>query len=70
MRALGTVAHRLAILAYIAFALFPLYWLVKVSVTPNDLLYSEGIRLWPSRMTFEHLVRLAHSDFRASSATA
>lgn len=64
MRALGTVAHRLAILAYIAFALFPLYWLVKVSVTPNDLLYSEGIRLWPSRMTFEHFAFvLTHSDF-------
>jgi len=64
MRALGTVAHRLAILAYVVFALFPLYWLVKVSVTPNDLLYSEGIRLWPSRMTFEHFAFvLTHSDF-------
>ena len=41
-----TVAHRLAILAYIAFALFPLYWLLKVAVTPNDLLYSEGVRLF------------------------
>ncbi|MDP8920304.1 MAG: carbohydrate ABC transporter permease, partial [Pseudomonadota bacterium] len=26
---------------YVAFALFPLYWLLKVSITPNDLLYSE-----------------------------
>ncbi|MCO6049632.1 carbohydrate ABC transporter permease [Mesorhizobium sp. RP14(2022)] len=51
---LGTVFHRLAILAYLLFALFPLFWLVKVSVTPNDLLYSEGIRLWPSRTSFEH----------------
>ena len=33
-----TGAHRLAILAYIAVALFPLYWLLKVSVTPNRLL--------------------------------
>ena len=64
MRLLGTAAHRLAILAYIAFALFPLYWLVKVSVTPNDLLYSEGIRMWPSRTTFDHFAFvLAHSDF-------
>ena len=64
MRLLGTAAHRLAILAYIAFALFPLFWLVKVSVTPNDLLYSEGIRLWPSRTTFDHFAFvLAHSDF-------
>ena len=64
MRALGTVAHRLALLAYVACALLPLSWLVKVSVTPNDLLYSEGIRLWPSRITFEHFsFVLTHSDF-------
>src|SRR6201991_2449611 len=59
-----TIAHRLAILCYIAFALFPLFWLLKVSVTPNDLLYSEGIRLWPSRTSFEHFdFVLTHSAF-------
>jgi len=61
---LGTIAHRLAILAYVAVALFPLYWLLKVSVTPNDLLYSEGVRMWPSRTSFEHYAFvLEHSDF-------
>lgn len=60
----AAVAHRLAILLYIAVALFPLYWLLKVSVTPNDLLYSEGVRLWPSRVGFEHYAFvLQHSDF-------
>ncbi|AAK90214.1 ABC transporter permease [Agrobacterium tumefaciens] len=49
-----TFAHRLAILAYIVFALFPLFWLLKVSVTPNDLLYSEGVRMWPSHATLDH----------------
>lgn len=59
-----TGAHRLAILAYVVFALFPLFWLLKVSVTPNDLLYSEGVRMWPSRMTFEHFnFVIAHSAF-------
>lgn len=48
------LAHRAAILAYVLFALFPLFWLVKVAVTPNDLMYSEGVRLWPSRTSFEH----------------
>jgi multiple sugar transport system permease protein len=49
---------------YVIFALFPLYWLLKVSVTPNDLLYSEGIRLWPSRTSLDHYAFvLAHSDF-------
>ncbi|WP_162242446.1 MULTISPECIES: carbohydrate ABC transporter permease [unclassified Rhizobium] len=54
MGILLTIAHRLAILAYVVFALFPLYWLLKVSVTPNDLLYSEGVRMWPSHATLAH----------------
>ena len=59
-----TVLHRLAVLAYVAFALFPLYWLLKVSVTPTSLLYTEGIRLWPSRASIEHYVFvLTHSSF-------
>ena len=36
-RIAGTIAHRGAILLYILFALFPLYWLLKVSVTPNEI---------------------------------
>ncbi|MDQ0467163.1 carbohydrate ABC transporter permease [Labrys wisconsinensis] len=56
--------HYLAIGLYVLFALFPLYWLLKVSVTPNDLLYSEGVRLWPSRTGFEHYASvISHSDF-------
>lgn len=59
-----TVLHRLAVLAYVAFALFPLFWLLKVSVTPTSLLYTEGIRLWPSRASLEHYVFvLTHSSF-------
>ncbi|WP_421580528.1 carbohydrate ABC transporter permease [Shinella sp. M31] len=59
-----TILHRLAIFAYVVFALFPLFWLLKVSVTPNDLLYSEGVRMWPSRTTFEHYsFVIAHSAF-------
>lgn len=52
--------HRLAILAYILFALFPLFWLLKISVTPSDLLYTEGVRMWPSRTTFEHFEFVLH----------
>lgn len=53
-----------AIALYVAFALFPIYWTVKISVTPQNLLYSEGIRLWPSRMSLENYYSvLAASDF-------
>jgi multiple sugar transport system permease protein len=59
-----TVAHRLAILCYVVFALFPLFWLLKVAVTPNDLLYTEGVRLWPSHATLDHFsFVLTHSAF-------
>lgn len=63
-RAAGWTIHYLLIAAYVAFALFPLFWLVKVSVTPDKLLYSEGIRLWPSHITFQHyLFVLRNSQF-------
>jgi multiple sugar transport system permease protein len=63
-RIASVLAHRLAILAYVVFALFPLYWLLKVSVTPNKLLYSEGIKMWPSQTSFEHFdFVLKHSEF-------
>jgi len=63
-RALYWAIHYTLIALYLLFALFPLFWLVKVALTPNELLYSEGIRLWPSRTSFEHFSYvLTHSDF-------
>jgi multiple sugar transport system permease protein len=56
-RFLLAAGHRLLILGFLAFALLPLYWLVKISLTPDKLLYTEGVALWPSRMT------LANFDF-------
>jgi multiple sugar transport system permease protein len=49
--------HYGAIALYLAFALFPLFWLIKIAVTPGQLLYTEGIRIWPSATT------LANFDF-------
>ncbi len=58
------VAHAGLLACYLVFALFPLFWLLKVSLTPNDLLYSEGVRLWPSRMTLDHYLSvLGHTQF-------
>ncbi|HWW29411.1 MAG TPA: carbohydrate ABC transporter permease [Steroidobacteraceae bacterium] len=56
--------HYLLLAAFVIFALFPLFWLLKVSITPNDLLYAEGVRLWPSRSTADHYASvIAHSQF-------
>ena len=52
LRRLGTIGHRAALALYVLAALFPLFWLVKIAVTPTDLLFGEGIRLWPSSTTF------------------
>jgi multiple sugar transport system permease protein len=54
---LATLGHRLALLLYVVVALFPLFWLLKIALTPNQLLYTEGVALWPSAVT------LANFDF-------
>jgi multiple sugar transport system permease protein len=56
--------HHSAIAIYVVVALFPLFWLLKVSVTPTSLLYSEGVRLWPSATTWANYASvLTHTDF-------
>jgi multiple sugar transport system permease protein len=56
--------HYVIVAAYVVAALFPLFWLLKVSVTPTNLLYAEGIRMWPSATTWQHYASvLAHTDF-------
>jgi multiple sugar transport system permease protein len=63
-RLLANIGLYGAVFLYVAFALLPIYWTVKISVTPENLLYSEGIRLWPSRMTFANYVSvLKATDF-------
>ncbi len=53
-----------AVAGYVLFALFPLYWLLKIAVTPDDLLYSEGVQLWPSLSTLDNFrVVLSQTDF-------
>ncbi len=46
--------HTAGLAVFMVFAMFPLFWLVKISLTPNNLLYSEGITLWPSSITWDN----------------
>ncbi|PZX14358.1 carbohydrate ABC transporter membrane protein 2 (CUT1 family) [Palleronia aestuarii] len=63
---LAVVGTYLAILAYVAFALFPLYWLLKIALTPERLIYSDGTALWPSALTLENFrAVLFATDFLA-----
>ena len=66
-----TVGHRAAVACYVLFALFPLFWLVKIAVTPERLLYTEGVRMWPSQMTWANFdFVLLQSDFPAFFANS
>lgn len=58
-----TAGKYLAVAAYVAFALFPLYWLVKISVTPDRLIYSEGTNYWPSLATLDNFRKVLGSNF-------
>lgn len=61
-----TIGKYAALLAYLAFALFPLYWLVKIAVTPDMLIFSEGTRLWPSAFTLDNFrTVIFQTDFMA-----
>jgi multiple sugar transport system permease protein len=58
------IVHYALLALYVAAALLPLFWLLKVSVTPNELLYTEGVRLWPSHTSLGHYRSvIAHSQF-------
>ncbi len=58
-----TAGKYLAVLAYLLFALFPLYWLVKISLTPDPLMFTEGTRIWPSATTWDNFREVLGSEF-------
>ncbi len=45
-----------ALSLYFLFAILPLFWTVRMALTPTHLLYTSGDRLWPVRSTLEHFV--------------
>jgi multiple sugar transport system permease protein len=53
-RILRGLALYVAVAAYVLFALFPIYWTLKISVTPTALLYTQGVTAWPSRATLHN----------------
>ncbi|MEM5583924.1 MULTISPECIES: carbohydrate ABC transporter permease [unclassified Roseibium] len=63
---LAVTGKYLALALYVGFALFPLYWLAKIAITPDKLIYSEGTALFPSSVTFENFrTVLLATDFLA-----
>ncbi len=58
MRRMAFAGRWVGLSIYLVFALFPLYWLLKIAVTPTRLLYSQGVSLWPSSVTLEHFTQV------------
>jgi len=64
MKGVLTTGKYLAVLGYVLFALFPLYWLLKIAITPEKLIYTEGTALWPNTLTLENFRQVIfYSDF-------
>lgn len=64
IRSILTVGKYAALLGYLTFALFPLYWLLKIAITPDQLIFSEGTNLWPSALTLDNFrTVLFQTDF-------
>ncbi|PRZ45566.1 carbohydrate ABC transporter permease [Tritonibacter scottomollicae] len=60
----ATVAKYAALLCYLVFALFPLYWLIKIAVTPDALVFTEGTQVIPSAVTLDNFrTVLLQTDF-------
>ena len=58
------VGKYLAVAGYVIFAMFPLYWLFKIALTPDDQIYSDGTALWPSALTLDNFRSVVFaSDF-------
>lgn len=59
-----TLGKYAAIGFYLTFALFPLYWLLKIAMTPDRLIYTDGTRMWPSEFTTSNFTTvLFQTDF-------
>jgi multiple sugar transport system permease protein len=55
-RIIGGIGLYVAVAAYVSFALFPIYWTLKISVTPTSLLYTQGVTAWPGRATLHNYI--------------
>jgi multiple sugar transport system permease protein len=55
-RVLSSAGLYAIVAAYVVFALFPIFWTLKISVTPTALLYTQGAALWPGRTTLHNYI--------------
>ena len=58
----ATIATHAALLAFIAFLIFPLLWMLATSFKPTPEIYSGRTNFWPSTFSFEHYRSVSHDQ--------
>lgn len=53
----GVLTYGILLIALLC-TIFPLYWMVKSSLTPNGEMYMPRPHLFPAEITFEHYIKL------------
>ena len=51
MGVLGSVIVKLTVVILLVVTLFPFFWVVRTSLTPNKLVFTEATRMIPSELT-------------------
>jgi len=65
-RPLTSIGKYAALALYVGFALFPLYWLLKIAITPDQQIFTEARRLWPTSTTLSNFTTVIfQTDFLA-----
>ncbi|GEM85484.1 carbohydrate ABC transporter permease [Meiothermus granaticius] len=71
MKTLLRLGRIVALALYALFAIFPLYWVLKIAFTPDRELFSHAVRYWPENLTLANFAFVLHNTnfpayFRAS----
>ena len=55
---LGTLIVKIAVVLLLVVTLFPFFWVIRTSLTPNKLVFTEATRMLPSEMTMKNYARV------------
>ena len=58
MGVLGSVIVKLTVVILLVVTLFPFFWVVRTSLTPNKLVFTEATRMIPSQLTMKNYARV------------
>ena len=54
----GSIIVKLTVVILLVVTLFPFFWVVRTSLTPNKLVFTEATRMIPSQLTMKNYARV------------